>query len=253
MGVLICDKLYVYGFDYAKKDNKQLKWQITFTENNPEGIEFVEKFSKSGFNTKKIKTWVFEKNRFRLHVESIIEKIISPLTLTKLLNESLQKSFSKEEIDEAFNQVEFSITRKEKAAIHTTIERQLSSDTPTVVSLPQTSENITKLDAVRLFNQVGVAIPKQCSFASLNKNGRYYWVNPGVKVLQAEWWFVLNDTKKRSIYCFKVPENKYQASQFSIREDKHVIDFNFLYSKNSFIDRRSNIDFKPWLVKTISY
>ncbi len=346
IGILVCDKLYVYSFDYAKRDDAQLKWQISFTENNPDGIEFVEKFGKGSFNARKIKTLVLDKNRFNINVEKIIEKI-NPITISKLLKENLQNSFSDVEIEEALKQLSITVMRKgcpiitpitvqppvdgdrirgeffsfEKCHIPkgaileyikdksitctvyddrkieyggqimylTTLAKMLTgkdsgiagpifftyngknlqeyykeyqgsrtSSQPiingnTVVEEQQNTNKITKSDAIRLFNQSGVAIPKQCTFASLNKNGQYYWANPDVGVLLSDWWFILNDTVNHKLYCFMVPGNTYHESQLYHRLDKYVIDFNVLYREDSFIDRRSRIDFKTWLVKSITY
>ena len=50
IGVLICNKLFLYYFDYNKPDNEQLFVEISFTENNPDGIKFLELFQKTNFN-----------------------------------------------------------------------------------------------------------------------------------------------------------------------------------------------------------
>ncbi len=344
IGILVCNKLYVYAFDYAKKDSEQLKWQISFTENNPEGIEFVEKFAKGGFNPKKIKALVLEKNRFNLNVERIVEKINQP-TIVKVLKEYFEKSYTTAEVDEALSQVSISISKNGRIIASTpnippisavggrgargetfsfekchipkgavlryvknpTItctvyddrkveyQGQLMYMTPlvklltgsdvnvagpmfftyndknlqeyykeyqvtgaqnsatTAVALPQNTSNMTKSEAVRLFNQAGVSVPKQCTFASLNKNGQYYWANPDVGVLLSDWWFILSDTKKRVLYCFMVPANTYHESQFCRRKDKNAIDFNVLYDEDTFIDRRSKIDLMGWQVKKLCY
>ncbi len=346
VGILVCDKLYVYSFDYAKRDDAQLKWQISFTENNPDGIEFVEKFGKGSFNARKIKALVLDKNRFNINVEKIIEKI-NPITISKLLKENLKNSFSDAEIEGALKQLSITVMRKGRSIIApittqppvdgdrirgeffsfekchipkgaileyiknksitctvyddrkieyggqimylTTLAKMLTGkdsgiagpifftyngknlqeyykeyqgsrtsiqpiiNVNPVVEEQQNTNKITKSEAIRLFNQSGVTIPKQCTFASLNKNGQYYWANPDISVLQADWWIILNDTKKRILYCFMVPGNTYHYSQFAIRRDRNLIDFEVIYGSINFTDKRSKIDFKNWLVKATTY
>ncbi len=346
IGILVCDKLYIYSFDYAKRDDAQLKWQISFTENNPDGIEFVEKFGKGSFNARKIKTLVLDKNRFNINVEKIIEKM-NPIMISKLLKENLQNNFSDAEIEEALKQLSIIVTRKgrpiiapittqppvvgdrsrgkffsfEKCRIPkgaileyikdksitctvyddrkveyqgqpmymTSLVKLLTGsdasvagpmfftyngkslqeyykeyqvgrtsiqpiiNVNTVVEEQQNNSKITKADAIRLFNQSCIAIPKQCTFASLNKNGQYYWANPDISVLQNDWWFILNDTKNRRLYCFMVPGNTYHYSQFTIRGDRNQIDFEVIYGAINFTDKRSKIDFKNWLIKEVTY
>lgn len=46
IGILICNKLYIYNFDINKKDVEQTKLAIDFTYDNPYGIKFVELFEK---------------------------------------------------------------------------------------------------------------------------------------------------------------------------------------------------------------
>ncbi len=346
VGILVCDKLYVYSFDYSKRDEEQLKWQITFTENNPQGIEFVDKFSKGAFNARKIKALVLEKNLFDLHVAKIVDKI-TPTTVTNALTEFFKADYSEDEINEAFKRIAISVNKicrpivynstptptfcersargetfsfekchiprgavlsyvknsaitctvyddrkveyqgkamymtalvkmltgsdsniagpifftyngknlqdyyKEYQSASSPTQRVLNTDTPIV--LPQQANSMSKLEAIRLFNQVGVSVPRQCTFASLNKNGQYYWANPNINVLQTDWWFILNDTKKRVLYSFMVPGNTYNAIQFHQRNDKAVIDFNVIYSDIAFVDRRSRIDFKQWLQRALNY
>ena len=114
-------------------------------------------------------------------------------------------------------------------------------------------DSIRKSEAFLLLQKAGISIPKQCTFASLNKNGRYYWANPDVSVLLNDWWIVLNDNKKRELHCFVVPANTYQETQFNIRKDRNAIDYEVEYYKSGFVDKRSQISFEQWLIKTIKY
>lgn len=114
-------------------------------------------------------------------------------------------------------------------------------------------DTIKKSDAILLLQKAGISVPKQCTFASLNKNGRYYWANPDVSVLLNDWWIVLNDNIKRELHCFLVPANTYNEHQFKIRKDRNAIDYEVVYDNAGFIDKRSKINFKQWLLQTLNY
>ena len=97
VGILVCDKLYAYSYVYGKKDEEQLKVEIPFEENHADGVKLVEIFSKGGFDSKKVKAFVFEKNKFDLNVKSI-SKRITPVFVAELIKEHFVSKFSDEEI-----------------------------------------------------------------------------------------------------------------------------------------------------------
>ncbi len=338
--IFVRDKLHVYYVGDSQL-RIPLQWEISFTKNNPEGIEFIEIMSKARFDREKFKTVLLEKNRFKLTVERIIEEVTLPATVN-VFKEYFEKKYTTEAVDEAFRQVSISITRNlgtgissfegnerrtrgetfsfEKCGIPkgatlqyikepwitctvyddrkvlynqqimymSALVKMLTGKEVTVAaqalfsyngkslqeyyrdyqqagesaqslrskensSLGQGQKEMTKAGAVALFNQAGLSVPKHCTFASLNRNGQYYWGTAIAKVLHFDWWIILNDTSKRKLYCFKIPANTYSEEQVFIRKDKNLVDFNVLYEEDAFRDRRSKIDFKGWLMQAISY
>lgn len=251
IGVLVCDKLYLYNYEYAKKDNEQLKIEIPFTEDNTDGIKFVEIFSKGCFTPKKVKDFVLEKNRFMINVKTISQELTLPLIM-ELITQKFAVKYSSEEIQTALNSIEISLKGR-----HTIVPTQKMPVRPEPIETTyqpiDTVSTIRKSDAILALRNAGVSIPKQCTFASLNKNGRYYWANPDVSVLLNDWWIILNDGQKRELHCFMVPGSTYSKQQFNIRSDRPQIDFEVIYDMDGFIDKRSKISFAPWRVKTIKY
>jgi len=67
LGILICDKIYIYNYDYNKSDEEQDRVVIDFSIDNDIGANFVELFSKSAF----MKTSVKEFIGFAVNVEAI--------------------------------------------------------------------------------------------------------------------------------------------------------------------------------------
>ncbi|WP_406538485.1 type I restriction enzyme HsdR N-terminal domain-containing protein [Fibrobacter sp.] len=87
LGILVCDKLYVYAFDYKLDDCEQAFVEIPFEEDDKNGIAFVGFFQKQELDQDKIVDWVNEKHRERLEDErqrekerEIVEKIKSEIT-----------------------------------------------------------------------------------------------------------------------------------------------------------------------------
>lgn len=61
VGVLICNKIYLYFYNVA--ENSKISLEIPFLQDNPEGIKFVELFSKENFDVEKIKQFIEERGK----------------------------------------------------------------------------------------------------------------------------------------------------------------------------------------------
>ena len=96
-GILVCDKIYIFDYDYGKADDEQDRADIAFTVDNPDGVRFVEMFSKSNFVKSAVKDFI------KLQSESIekIDRIKDELS-ADLAVELLKKYFS-----DKYGEVEF--------------------------------------------------------------------------------------------------------------------------------------------------
>lgn len=113
IGVLVCDKLYVYDYQYGRDAEKQPYVEISFEENNLDGISFVELFNSSNFDERKIKEWIAKKNEERQLLKQkqnnfnknvaqikneINDSLIKELLKKYFINE---RGFTKEEFEKA--------------------------------------------------------------------------------------------------------------------------------------------------------
>lgn len=87
LGILVCEKLYVYAFDYKLDDSDQAFVEIPFKEDDENGLAFACFFQKKELDLDKIVDWVNEKHKERLDIErrrekerKIVEKIKSEIT-----------------------------------------------------------------------------------------------------------------------------------------------------------------------------
>lgn len=74
LGVLVCDKLYVYAFDYKSDDSEQAFVEIPFEEDDENGLAFVHFFQRKELDLDKIVDWVNEKHKKRLDIERLQKK-----------------------------------------------------------------------------------------------------------------------------------------------------------------------------------
>lgn len=247
VGVLVCEKLYIYGYDYSKQDNEQLCVEIPFEEDATEGVKFVELFSKANFSEDTIQTYVYEKNKFKLNIGAISRDLTENLVVD-LLKKHFADKYSEEEINAALESTSISVNNKRIIVIDP--PKPVGEDDPAVGG---NSTGMDKSKAINLIRSNGVSIPKKCTYSSLNKNGLHYWANPPLEVLKEDWWIILNDWKKRELHCLKVPAHMLSIQQISVRKDRNAVDLEIVYGSESFVDFRSKLSFKSWFVKTVKY
>jgi len=81
-GIFICNKIYIFDFDYNKKDDEeQDRAIIDFKQNNPDGVKFVEMFSKGMFIKEAVKEFVGMQKKLVK-----IEKEIRGINVTPLIS-----------------------------------------------------------------------------------------------------------------------------------------------------------------------
>ena len=94
---------------------------------------------------------------------------------------------------------------------------------------------------------------KYFNYASENSVGDVYWVNPSLDWSKHDWHIILD---YKDEHCFKIlhiPANSFSANNFTIKQNKSGAKVNLVLDKQSLIDRNSQINFQPCLVKTIKY
>ncbi len=76
VGILVCAKLYLYSYDYPK--NKIVQLEIPFEENNENGTQFVELFSRENYDESKIRAFIEEKSKSVLHTSKAQSEVKNP-------------------------------------------------------------------------------------------------------------------------------------------------------------------------------
>ena len=113
LGVLICKKLYLYLYDYAQKKIKRVA--IDFKENNPDGVRFIELFSRQSFSKKEVEKFIELKNNELETVKKVqndIQKEVNSEFLIDLLKDWFRADYSKEVLDKALADFEITLTQK---------------------------------------------------------------------------------------------------------------------------------------------
>ena len=111
LGVLICNKIYLYDYDITKDDDKQAFVEIAFTKDNPDGIKFVELFNKASFDRQHIKNFIQERKKEKENIHAIQQKVTAEF-VRQVLQEQLSETYSQEEIQQALEGIVITVDKK---------------------------------------------------------------------------------------------------------------------------------------------
>jgi len=95
IGVLICDKIYIYNFVFGKPDNEQDKAKIDFTPDNPDGVRFVKMFVKDSFCQLYIQGFINEKIK-AIENATMMRRELTAELVAKLLKAHFTESYGEE-------------------------------------------------------------------------------------------------------------------------------------------------------------
>lgn len=108
-----------------------------------------------------------------------------------------------------------------------------------------------------LLNEHGIYVDNKVSYAVKQENKDEFWINPNMKLLEGDWFIILNNNVEQELSVLSVPantfskQNDYQPGLIARVDKPEVIDLNI--NANTFIDRKSGIDFSPYVVRQIKY
>lgn len=111
IGVLVCSKLYIYDYDIVNNNDEQAFIEIAFEKDNPDGIKFMELFSKSTFNQQEVKDYIQKRNKEMKNIHTIQQKVTTDY-VKKLLQEHLAATYSQTEIEQAFKEINVTVEQK---------------------------------------------------------------------------------------------------------------------------------------------
>ena len=115
-----------------------------------------------------------------------------------------------------------------------------------------------KADAIPYLEEKGVKIGKKPTYAVKQPGKDEFWANPKKELLGQEWWLIFNNNESMELTVMKVPayalkfKSDDDASGLLVRVDKtDLLDLNI--NTGTFVDRKSGVDFSPFVVKKIKY
>lgn len=113
IGILVCNKLYVYDFDFTKQnaENAENRLEIPFERDNPDGAKFVELFSKENFNAQNIKEYIQSQRQEKQDVSAIRGEITAEL-IKELLKKHFMQTYTEDTFEQAFSTVHIEVTDK---------------------------------------------------------------------------------------------------------------------------------------------
>ncbi len=248
VGILICDKLYIY---YRENNNTEYSLEISFVKNSMIGEKFIELFSKGCFNKDKIKDFLIKIEKTKSNV-SLIKSDLRSLDLKKLLNEYFSEKYSIEEIELALKDLNISITDNFGSPV-----RPVRPVSPVPLGNPVSSQKnrCTKGEIINLLRNNGYEMENYTTtYASKNDTMDIYWANPSYSMLQRNWNLILNDNINRVVYIFRIPACSGLENRLIARADRtEKIDLQIYYNDFTFTDSRSKISFKPFYVGKVDY
>ena len=116
IGILVCDNLYIYDFDYTARENTYSVLEIPFIQDNPNGSRFVELFSKDNFDKQKIKDFIKKCNENKDIVNEIKNEITSNLA-SELLKKYFKEKYTEIDIDKIL--AEYTVSVSKKSSVYT--------------------------------------------------------------------------------------------------------------------------------------
>lgn len=265
IGVLVCEKIFVYLYDFASKSYKSIG--IPFEKDSSNGIAFVELFSNGGFDFEKITAFVEREVRRSNDRETIRSELKKPEVVERAVREYFEReNFPKDVVAQVLGEFRFDCREKsnEKALVASPGNVSYKvTDSP--VKNPGTNQSknsggIGKFPAKSMALSKGFRITKDYSYAH---NTGKFWSNPAPELLEKDWWIILDDDSEKKLYVFFVPKHSLETNRVDgvhepgklyRRNDskgKNRIDLHIL--PGDFCDTASGISFKRFLKGSIDY
>lgn len=265
VGIIIADKIYLYAYQYEKDDDDQMSISIPFEEDNLDGIKFVEVINRENFSKESVFAFVTDKNLYLQNVKKIRETLDENL-IKKSIKNYLSSSYSEQEIEEALTPIVFNFENSLLQSKH-----KKSHKKEVVEQQPTISTNKGDLDFLKIVNG-GLQTRKylksyliskgfleknrEFNTGTLNKNKKFYWVNPKLECIYKDWCLALINPDKRKIYLFKIDANSISRDKVVTRMHHHkdeAIQITIVEKDNKFVCSTCKIDYTPWLFLTISF
>lgn len=109
-----------------------------------------------------------------------------------------------------------------------------------------------KADAINYLKTRGIEVNKP-TYAKKMQDKNEFWANPQTHLLKEDWWIIFNNNDTMELIVLFIPANSLSRDLgLKVRVDKHeLLDLNI--NCNTFIDRKSGIDFSPYIKERVKY
>ena len=114
-----------------------------------------------------------------------------------------------------------------------------------------------KSEAITFVKENGVLVGNNVTYAVKQEGKDEFWANPRTNLLNKEWWLILNNNIAMELIVIQILPNVFSlktktSNGLQVRQDKpDLIDLNIKIE--TLKDRKSNVDFTPYVVKRIKY
>lgn len=150
LGILICNQIAIFDYDYNKPDAEQAFVTIDFEKDNPRGIKFVELFSKESFVKDAVKDFIGKYSSAEKNISAIKQELNAEL-LKNLVTKYFSEKYSAEETEDALKDYVFEVNKKMATPVNT---NQFISNMPIHKPFGNTPKNTVPL-LVRDLQTVG--------------------------------------------------------------------------------------------------
>ena len=112
--------------------------------------------------------------------------------------------------------------------------------------------NRAKADAINYLKTKGIEVNKP-TYAKKLQDKNEFWANPQTHLLKEDWWIIFNNNETMELIVLFIPANSLSKDLgLKVRVDKQeLLDLNI--NCNTFIDRKSGIDFSPYIKERVKY
>lgn len=109
-----------------------------------------------------------------------------------------------------------------------------------------------KADAINYLKTKGIDVNKP-TYAKKSQDKNEFWANPQTHLLKEDWWMILNNNETMELIVLFIPANSLSRDLgLKVRVDEHeLLDLNI--NCNTLIDRKSGIDFSPYIRERVKY
>ena len=124
LGILVWDNLYLFDYDYISKDDEFHVLEIPFISENPNGVKFVELFSKENFDRQKIKDFIKESNENK-NMEIEMKNELTVNLVKELLSQYFSKKYPSIDVESIISEYNISLMKKNLYVLNNSNTREL--------------------------------------------------------------------------------------------------------------------------------